>query len=509
MSTNLTGWPTLQSGFSRLSVRSLALAAGAALLDVGIASILADGHVSVTWLIPAGLLLLVASFVWWRQAVYLVFALLLVEGFFRNLLNTPYVLLAKDAVLAIIYLRLLVDALLHRRNPFRPSTLNLPLAVFSGIAIVQIFNPNSSIPVGLVGLQTLLFNVPLLYVAYAMFRTQAEVYRFLLFLLVTAGPLCALGIMQFIQGPQAYAALGPAFSHATFVTTGVTNGQLIYRPNSSFAWPSHFSSYLSFISLLLLASMLIRRRVLTMVAIAVAPLVLFMDLLSGQRSLYVLLPASMLLVVIVAGRKVPANRWLIVIVVGCIAGWLLTLNGVSSVGDRLASIILNNGQDLTGHILAGRGNLLNGITASPIGLGTGAGALGSRYVADSIPLFLESFYGEMAAELSVLGLAAFLWLSASLLYALVRAVRRLRFGDERAVVSAVLAIAILDAITNSFANALDLAVTSIFLWFLTGLALRLSELVRDAAVAEPSTTAGDDALGSANKPKPKGKVLCA
>jgi hypothetical protein len=102
-------------------------------------------------------------------------------------------------------------------------------------------------------------------------------------------------------------------------------------------------------------------------------------------------------------------------------------------------------------------------------------------VGESIPLFLESYYGEMAAELSAVGLAAFLWLSGGLLLALMRAVRSLHSSGDRGLAGAVLAVAVLEVVSNYFSNALDLAVTSISLWFLTGLALRLPVLVQDEA----------------------------
>ena len=453
------------------------------LLVIGIAWVLASGKTGVGVWGLVTLPVLVGSFVWWRQAVYLVFILLFVEGFFRNLLNTPAVLLVKDAVLAVIYLRYLLQSIGERRNPFLPAVGNVPLLIFAALALVQVFNPNDGLLVGLVGMQTLLFNVPLLYVAYGMFRTRAEVDHLLLFIVIATVLIATLGVIQFIRGPQAYASLGASFTQATFVTTGA-RGQAIYRPNSTFAWPSDFASFLAAATLLLLAALVSRQRLLAGLAMLATPLVIFTDLLSGQRSLYLLLPPLMVLVAILGGLRV--SRWLlgVFLVAGLATVALLAWHGGGTFQDRFASIFADGGASVAGHILAGKGNLVDGILASPIGLGTGAAAIGARYVnGGSIPLFLESYYGELAAELSVLGLAAFVWVSVKLVLAAASVVARFTIGSDRALAGAGLAFLLLVSIVDVGSNDLDLAVNSVFFWFLAGLVLRLPGLAKPSAFA--------------------------
>lgn len=132
---------------------------------------------------------------------------------------------------------------------------------------------------------------------------------------------------------------------------------------------------------------------------------------------------------------------------------------------------------------------------APFGLGTGATAIGTRYVADALPLFTEVSIAKVIGDLGIVGLVAYIWLWGSLLAATL--VGQQRLGKVKgahgpaAMVAAVLMIQAL-----SFWSGYDIAIVAIPLWFLSGLAQALyaregtvqeQTLARAAAVRRPAT----------------------
>jgi len=92
------------------------------------------------------LLVALLAFTFWRTTVYAIFATLFIEGFLRNLLNTPNVLLAKDLLLAAVYLRVFGSRLIRGEDLFPASPINLPFATFSAFVLVQALNPQITSP---------------------------------------------------------------------------------------------------------------------------------------------------------------------------------------------------------------------------------------------------------------------------------------------------------------------------------------------------------------------------
>jgi len=83
------------------SAMLVALLATTLIANVVIAQLIAQGRITLlVYLAVCAAFPL--SFLLWRQAMYAVFVVLFVEGYFRNLLNTPGVLLVKDLMLAAI-----------------------------------------------------------------------------------------------------------------------------------------------------------------------------------------------------------------------------------------------------------------------------------------------------------------------------------------------------------------------------------------------------------------------
>jgi hypothetical protein len=148
-----------------------------------------------------------------------------------------------------------------------------------------------------------------------------------------------------------------------------------------------------------------------------------------------------------------------------------------SVGLERVRELKENRGDVFGSRLEGYANyLFAAVEASPIGLGTGATSLGTRYVAGGqIPLFVEVPAAKVIGDLSLVGLAVYLWLFATMCTSTLRAharASRARSGAAASLLAALLAIQLL-----SVSSGYELAVAAILLWFLSGMAVALERFV--------------------------------
>ncbi len=448
-----------------------ALVAGAALLTAMLAAMVVRQQQSEIGLYLVAAATFVFCLVSWRLAVYGVFLALFVEGYLRNYLGNPNVLLVKDLMLAAIYLRVFGGRLIERK-PIIPSTpINVPLAVFAAIVFIQMLNPYIvNREEALIGARTWLFYIPLYYVAQEMLQTEQDVRRFLWFFLACAVPICAIAINQYRLGPEAYASQGEGFVKATFVTAG--SSEWIFRPNATFSWPSHFAEFLR-VAILLTVGLLLgtagRRRLLLW---GLLVLLLGVELIEGQRTSYITLTASVGLVLALRGklRAVPIAA-LTVIVVMVVVGQLTDSAGL----ERVQELTENRNNVFGQRVAAFWDYSSTAVEKSPIGLGAGATSLGTRYVAGEIPLFLEVPLAKVIADLSLVGLVAYFWLMGSLCLASFRA--HARAARAGAASCAGLLAVILVYQMLGIIGGYELAIDALPIWFLSGAAAALGTIV--------------------------------
>jgi hypothetical protein len=106
------------------------------------------------------------------------------------------------------------------------------------------------------------------------------------------------------------------------------------------------------------------------------------------------------------------------------------------------------------------------ITSNPLGLGTGATALGTRYVLGTIPLFVEFSLAKVVGDLGIPGLLAFSLMLYSLIVTTVRVQRQSMQKASlslSAFSSAVLCVQLLISFTGY-----DVAVAALLFWFFSG-----------------------------------------
>jgi hypothetical protein len=116
----------------------------------------------------------------WRNGVYFFFTWLLFEDLARKYLgNNMAVYFAKDVLVAVVYLSFFIAV--RRKNTAKivlpPFFVAVMLLVWFGI--MQILNPASTTVVyGLLRVKLFFWYIPLYFVGYALFNSEAELRRF-------------------------------------------------------------------------------------------------------------------------------------------------------------------------------------------------------------------------------------------------------------------------------------------------------------------------------------------
>jgi hypothetical protein len=412
-------------------------------------------------LVPVGI-----GVVWafWRQAVYLLLLLVFLEGIVRIALSQPAVLLVKDAVVAVLIVRVLYERHRAGRRLIKDHPVNIPLAVLVAICLAEIANPaQSSVLVGVIGLRTWLFYAALLYVGAEAIRSEQELARLVDFYVFAAIPLCAFGFAQLLLGPAAYSHLGAAFGPAAFVTSTGTNFVQVYRPNSTFAWPSHFAVFLGSATLLSAARLAHARGRLRLVFAVVFVGLIAADVMENQRTTLVLLPL-LLAAVFAAGRR----RFLMTVGVVLAAAALglailpMFASGSSGAVQRVLDIVADPGGQIGPHADSYIGQTLTTLGQAPFGFGTGATSIGSRYVAGNVPIFVESSLAKAAGDLGLPGLLAYI----GMFVVLVRTSLTLARRDDGA--RGRIAAAVMGTQLILFLGGYDLAIAAVTLWLFSG-----------------------------------------
>ena len=201
-----------------------------------------------------GLSLLVIAFVVyrlhdWRTGVLVFLAWLLFEDLVRKYLgNSMTVYFIKDALVGIAYLSFYLAKRRRQVETFKASFF-VPLGIFFGFGIIQIFNPLSpNILYGLVGLKLYFYYVPLMFLGYAMLKSPKDLERLLVFSMVLGIMIAGLGIAQSVLGVSFLTPVESTTSNIYNLThltryAPITH-QAVFSPSSVFVSAGRFSFYL-------------------------------------------------------------------------------------------------------------------------------------------------------------------------------------------------------------------------------------------------------------------------
>jgi len=448
----------------------------------------------------------------WRSGVYLFFVWLLFEDFLRKCLgNSMYVYFGKDVLIGVTYLALQIDP---RRGP--GDRLRVPskyaLGLFVLLALAQFFNPGSpSLWYGVLGFKLYFYYVPLMFVGYALIRTELDLRRFLVVNMVLAAVISLVGILQANLGmdflnPHS----GVEIEELSHGRRSTSTGLIVARPPSVFVSDGRFQSYLmlAFILGLGTAGFLFLRSRSRRGRMAVFPavgLVALAAALCGGRTSFVFVVASCL--VLPAGmlwgappklgegyRLVKAIRRSFIFVALAVASGVAIFPDV--IGAHLAyyreTLMPDSEYSQTGdrswdHPV---GELLKAFSDPDwmTGHGIGTTSLGTQYVArimhvPAVNVSVESGYGNLILELGVLGPIVWLVWTSGLLYAAGKTLLKLKGTWAFPLALSVLwfAFLVLIALTWESFAAYQNFVLNAYLWLTMGILFKLPKLVAQEA----------------------------
>jgi hypothetical protein len=137
----------------------------------------------------------------WRSGVLLFLVWLLFEDFARKYLgNSMTVFFAKDFLVGVAYLSFYF-AKRRRQVEIAKFPFLIPLFVFFGLALIQVFNPTSpNILYGLLGMKIYFYYVPLMFLGYAMLGRPQDLEQLLMVSMGAGIVIAGLGIAQSVLG---------------------------------------------------------------------------------------------------------------------------------------------------------------------------------------------------------------------------------------------------------------------------------------------------------------------
>jgi len=388
----------------------------------------------------------------WRKGLYVFLIWLLAEDIVRKYMgNDMTIYFVKDILAAIVYLAFLRSV--ESRTKILPASLKYALGLFVLLGVVQVFNPNSpSLVYGLLGIKLYLYYIPLMFVGYALLRTEADLRRFLFVNLGVSIPIAVIGIIQSVAGLDFLnPKVGGEIDELGHLTRYTPSGLAVPRPPSVFVSDGRFAQYTLLIFILGIGTagyLLLRGRrggKLVLPAVGVVGLAAVM---SGGRGCfsYVAISSLLLPVGFLWGAPPRAaetyrllkaiRRTVIVVALALTVGIILF---PQEVGAHLAfyreTVALDSPDSETFYRAWDYpvANFLGAFADGEwiLGHGIGTASLGlqyvSRFLGQTAPqITVENGYGTLIIELGIGGL--FLWLTWTLTFVIsaVHVVLRLR-----------------------------------------------------------------------------------
>ena len=391
----------------------------------------------------------------WRSGVLVFLVWLLFEDLARKYLgNNMTVYFAKDFLVAMAYLSFFFARRRKEVEIFKAPFL-VPLGIFFGLALSEIFNPFSpNVLYGLLGLKLYFYYVPLMYLGYGMLKRPEDLDRLLKVSLVAGIVVSALGIAQSVLGvsfltPEDTQAEIYDLSH--LVRYSPVTHQEVFAPSSVFVSAGRFSFYLILLWILAMGAQgyfLLARKSAAKYGFVGIGVVTVAVMITGTRTPFVFVIGSVFVMSAAflwgapwrwgqGHRMVKALRrgflvgglgliLMVEVFPTVIGGNWSFFSETLSLGGQ-GSELVNRSWDypvLNFNLALSEGNLLTGH-------GTGMSSLGMQYVArfleEPLPdLNVESGYGSLVVEMGIGGLILWIVWVGVLLWQGWKVVRNLR-----------------------------------------------------------------------------------
>ena len=444
----------------------------------------------------------------WRLGFYVFFVWMLFEDLVRKFMgNGTALFFGKDVLLGLVYASFCREVRRNREERFRPPFV-LFLSLFFWLAVLQVFNENSpSFMYGLLGLKTYFYYAPIMFLAYALIRTDQDLRKFLTTNALLAAVIASLGIVQAIVGNS---FLNPSHLAPELEELGdlqkVTpiSGQIFTLPDSVFVSSGRFSGYLFIAFVIAMGAagyLLLHTRKGRKIVFSSVMLVSVAALISGSRG--ALVSAIMSALVLSAGfvwgapwrqreghRLTKAIRRSFVFAALGLAALLLIFP--KQAGSRVAFyretlLPSSSAYELDTRSWSYPLQNLQSVFSKPhwfMGYGTGTASLGNQYVAKLLgqrtpAVGVEEGFGALIVEMGIL--APVLWIiwSGMLLYyswRIVRGLRETRFFPVGLAIwwyAALLLFVFMWGSLTGYQNYIN----NIYLWLLVGILFRLPRLI--------------------------------
>ena len=193
----------------------------------------------------AAISILLLSSLNWRRSVKAVLVILVLEGALRKWVlpqASDMMYFLKDIILLGAYIKYFVFTKSDSRYSIKSGIINYLVFLVAGWCLFQSFNSSLGSPlVGLFGLRSYIFYIPLMWMVPTLFESEEELYKYLRSYLLLAIPVCLLGIAQFYSP-----ASSPINTYAPGVIKSVATfgNENTVRVTGTFSFISGFSLYL-------------------------------------------------------------------------------------------------------------------------------------------------------------------------------------------------------------------------------------------------------------------------
>ena len=405
-----------------------------------------------------------------RRFSYIIFIYTCVEGLVINILypNTlPFIF--KDFGIIAAYLALMTDS---RGGSGSLKKLTPGFMGFSLLTVLFLFMPSPVSFFGmLVAVKQRLFYIPLAYVGYHFMGDERDYFGLMKVMAITSIPVSAFGIYLYFVGPAGLTTLGAKYS-AVIGSGAGAYGSEFWRVPATFNSPGQFGLFLmahgsAFLGLLFGKTPDKKQRTLTMVAMV---MLLAALMVSGSRTPLLLLFMIAALILIMTGRLggigvAAAGGYAVFAVAFAYFG--------GGVQDRVGSIASWEHVERFKDTYFGQ-LFTEYLKESPMGFGLGRATIGARHFNQwSNVMLVESYFGIIAAEMGVLGVAVFGWLSVSVVAVLWK-MKRMMASSPFNVNWLALALFVVSTVALlPVGTPIDSSPGNLYFWFFLGMLVKM------------------------------------
>ena len=432
----------------------------------------------------------------WRWGIYGIIAFIPFAGLPTLLLYPApaWTRVLKDLLFVLPAYFSFLLCLLMRPGSLRPhfkAAPAIPIVLFGVLGVIHLLNPALiNLMVGLIGLRTWLFYVPMLFLGFHLVTSKAHLISLSKFILFMAAIPAGFGIVQaalYYNGNRelAYAVYGEAASDATqlftsFSSAGDSFG--LVRLPSLFSFVTQYGLFL--LSMMPVAYFMAFRPTCPLRArflyIGVLTLIVLAGFASGARAMFVIMPGFLLLTIVLSDKARRVIKRVIMMGGMTLAGLILMGGFLGGGLGKLMGFI----SEVTVSYLSGAlyENIGTALDATWIGFGPGMATGPARFAFGSVDEAfaaspgIESHYAKAIYELGIPGLLLTLAILGRLLWVGYVHFKRLHDPDLKIFGAGLFALLITTAVYLMKGSVLDYDPLNIYFWLFAGMLMKLPQL---------------------------------